>query len=223
MPPASVDHPRFSAVWSWLMRREPAALAQGRRLLLDSAAGRVLEVGAGTGANFAHYGPGVTEVVAVEPEARLRHEAHAAAQAAARSGSTTRFVVANGTFEDLPPAAAGTFDVVVCSLVLCSVPDVDAALRVAHDRLRPGGELRYYEHVATDGALGVLQRAADATVWPRAFGGCHTHRHTVEAIDLAGFERVRHKDIRGAPRWTPVPVSPMALGVARRGDQLRVT
>jgi SAM-dependent methyltransferase len=217
MTSSTVDHPRFSAVWSWLMRREPAALAQGRRLLLDGAAGRVLEVGAGTGANFAHYGPGVTEVVAVEPEASLRLEAGEAARAAtARAGDATRFVVADGTFEALPPEAAGRFDVVVCSLVLCSVPDVDAALRVAFERLRPGGELRYYEHVATDGALGVLQRAADATVWPRAFGGCHTHRHTVEAIDRAGFARVRHKDVRALPRWAPVPVSPMALGVARR-------
>jgi SAM-dependent methyltransferase len=198
------------------MRREPAALTQGRRLLLEGAAGRVLEVGAGTGANFAHYGPGATEVVAVEPEASLRLEARAAAQDAARSGVAARFVVADGTFEDLPPEAAGAFDVVVCSLVLCSVPDMDASLRVAYDRLRPGGELRYYEHVATDGALGALQRAADATVWPWAFGGCHTHRHTVAAIDRAGFRRVHHRDVQAAPRWAPVPVSPMALGVAVR-------
>jgi SAM-dependent methyltransferase len=215
---SAVDHPRFSAVWSWLMRREPAALAQGRRLLLDGAAGRVLEVGAGTGANFVHYGPAVTEVVAVEPEPSLRAQARAAADAVTAAGGTTRFVVADGTFEDLPREADGAFDAVVCSLVLCTVPDVDGALRAAHDRLRDGGELRYYEHVATDGALGLLQRAADATVWPRAFGGCHTHRDTVGAIDRAGFTRVRHKDVQAAPRWAPVPVSPMALGVAQKNS-----
>jgi SAM-dependent methyltransferase len=212
----AVDHPRFSAVWSWLMRREPAVLARGRRLLLDGAAGRVLEVGAGTGSNFAHYGPGVTEVVAVEPEASLRAHAVSAAAAATRAGATARFAVLDGTFEDLPPEAAGPFDVVVCSLVLCTVPDVDGALGVALDRLRPGGELRYYEHVATGGALGLLQRAVDATFWPRAFGGCHTHRDTLGAIDRAGFARMRHTDVQAAPRWLPVPVSPVALGVVRK-------
>lgn len=212
---STVGHPRFSAVWSWLMRREPAALAHGRRLLLDGARGRVLEVGAGTGANFAHYGPGVAAVVAVEPEPALRAEATAAAARASAAGPA-RVAVHDGTFEALPAAADGPFDVVVCSLVLCAVPDLDGALRTAYAALRPGGELRYYEHVATDGALGVLQRAVDATVWPRAFGGCHTHRDTVGAIARAGFERVRHRDLRAAPRWTPVPVSPMALGVARR-------
>ncbi|WP_210494410.1 class I SAM-dependent methyltransferase [Patulibacter sp. SYSU D01012] len=214
---STVDHPRFSAVWSWLMRREPAALAHGRRLLLDGARGRVLEVGAGTGANFAHYGAGVTEVVAVEPEPSLRAQAAAAAGRAA-AGAGPRITVADGTFDALPPVARGPFDVVVCSLVLCTVPDLDSALRTAHAALRPGGELRYYEHVAADGPLGALQRAVDATFWPRAFGGCHTHRDTVGAIERAGFARVRHRDVRAVPAWVPLPVAPMALGVARRPD-----
>lgn len=210
---SKVEHPRFARVWSWLVKHEPADVARGRDELLEGLQGRVLEVGAGTGANFPHYPSQVAEVVAVEPEPHLRAEA---AQAAAGMRGPTRFTVLDGTFEELPVAAAPPFDAVVCSLVLCSVQDPGASLSAALGALRPGGELRYYEHVATDGWLGGLQRAVDATFWPRAFGGCHTHRDTAGAIERAGFERVRHRDIRSAPRWVPMPVAPMVLGAARR-------
>jgi SAM-dependent methyltransferase len=212
----TVDHPVFSRVWSWAMRHEPATVVRGRRELLQGLRGRVLEVGAGTGSNFTHYPPEVTEVVAVEPDRLLRDEAERTATARESAAPGTRFRVVDGTFEALPDEAAGPFDAVICALVLCSVGDVPASLAAARAALRPGGELRYFEHVATRGALGGLQRAVDATFWPRAFGGCHTHRHTVAAIDAAGFERVTHRDVRSAPRWAPVPIAPMALGVARR-------
>lgn len=212
----TVDHPLFSRVWSWAMRHEPADVVKGRRELLEGLSGRVLEVGAGTGSNFAHYPEGVDEVVAVEPDRLLREEAHEAAAARQAAVPGTRIRVVDGTFEELPGDASGPFDAVVCALVLCSVQDVPGSLAAARAALRPGGELRYYEHVATDGWLGGLQRAVDATFWPRAFGGCHTHRDTVASIEAAGFERVAHRDVRAAPRWAPVPVAPMALGVARR-------
>jgi SAM-dependent methyltransferase len=146
----------------------------------------------------------------------LRDEALVVAAKHLAAAPGTRIRVLDGTFEALPDDASGPFDAVVCALVLCSVADVPASLAAARAALRPGGELRYYEHVATDGWLGDLQRVVDATFWPRAFGGCHTHRDTVGAIDRAGFERVAHRDLRIAPRWAPVPVAPMALGIARR-------
>ncbi|MCK9249295.1 MAG: class I SAM-dependent methyltransferase [Solirubrobacteraceae bacterium] len=214
-----IEHPRFARLWSWAMRHEPRDIVRARAELLEGLGGRVLEVGAGTGSNFAHYPSTVTEVVAVEPEAILRREAAALADEIGRGANASdgpRITVHDGTFEDLPDAATGPFDAVVCSLVLCTVPDPARAVATAFDVLRPGGELRYYEHVATDGALGGLQRAVDATFWPRAFGGCHTHRDTVSTIRAAGFETSRHRDLRSAPRWTPVPIAPMALGVARR-------
>lgn len=199
-----------------MMRHEPGDVVRARQELLDGLSGCVLEVGAGTGANFAHYPTAVTEVVAVEPEPTLRHEAEKAAVVRQTTVPGTLIHVHGGTFEALPDDLGGPFDAVVCSLVLCSVTDADAALTAARDALRPGGELRYYEHVATDGWLGGLQRAVDATFWPRTFGNCHTHRDTVGAIGRAGFEPVRHRDLRTAPRWAPIPVSPMVLGVARR-------
>ena len=60
-----------------------------------------------------------------------------------------------------------TFDAVVCSLVLCSIDEPDSVLRQLHSLLRPGGELRFLEHVASPGVRGRLQKFADATVWPR--------------------------------------------------------
>lgn len=214
MPP--VEHPLFSRVWSWAMRHEPANVVEGRRELLHGLRGRVLEVGAGTGSNFAHYPADVDEVVAVEPDRLLRDEALVTAAKRETTEPGTRIRVVDGTFEALPAEAAGPFDAVVCALVLCSVRDVPASLAAARAALRPGGELRYYEHVATDGWLGGVQRAVDATFWPRAFGGCHTHRDTVSSIEAAGFERVAHRDVRAAPRWAPVPIAPVALGIARR-------
>ena len=79
------------------------------------------------------------------------------------------------------------FDAVVCSLVLCSVDDPDSVLRQLYSLLRPGGELRFLEHVATGGFRGRLQKVADATVWPRMMGNCHTHRDTESSIVGAGF------------------------------------
>lgn len=212
----TVDHPWFSRVWSLMMRHQPEDVIRARRELLEGLSGRVLEVGAGTGSNFALYPDTVTEVVATEPDRALREEAERTAARATAASPTTRFTVRDATFESLPDDLGGPFDAVVCSLVLCTVRDVPGSLAAAYGALRPGGELRYYEHVATDGWLGGLQRAADATFWPRAFGGCHTHRDTAAAIAAAGFRTVQHRDLRTAPRWAPVPVAPMILGVAQR-------
>ncbi len=143
----------------------------------------MLEVGAGTGTNFAFYPATVTEVVAVEPEVRLAPQAQAAAEKA-----PVPVTVSAGTVEKYLSNADDTpFDAVVCSLVLCSVDDPDDVLRQLFSLVRPGGELRFLEHVGTGGFRGRLQKVADATVWPRMMGNCHTHRDTESSIVGAGF------------------------------------
>jgi hypothetical protein len=82
--------------------------------------------------------------------------------------------------------------------------------------LRPGGELRYLEHVASSGARARLQRLADATVWPRLLGNCHTHRDTERSIVDAGFEVRSARREWVLPSWVPMPVSETAIGVAAR-------
>lgn len=174
---------------------------------LEGLAGRVLEVGAGTGTNFEFYPDTVREVVALEPETHLVPKMREAAAAAA-----IPVTVIESTIEALPDGEL--FDAVVCSLVLCSVQDPEGVLRQLNSRLKPGGELRYFEHVASSGWRGSLQRLADATVWPRIAGNCHTHRDTERAITAAGFsvDAARHQWT--LPAWAPLPVSEVALGRA---------
>ena len=188
---------------------EDRGQAEYRQRLLEGLRGRIVEVGAGNGLNFAHYPPEVTEVVAVEPEAHLRSLAEDAA-AQARVPVT----VVDGTASRLPVDDASC-DGAVASLVLCTVPDQAAALGDLRRVLRPGGELRFYEHVLSrDRRMGAVQRAADATFWPRVAGGCHAARDTGAAIAAAGF--VVEREERFAFRPSAVmPAVPHILGIAR--------
>jgi ubiquinone/menaquinone biosynthesis C-methylase UbiE len=185
--------------------------AEVRARLLAGIAGRVIEIGAGTGANFAHYPAAVTEVLAVEPEAHLRGlAAGVAAQA------TVPVTVVDGVADRLP-AGDGGFDAAVVSLVLCSVPDQATALAELRRVLRPGGRLHFWEHVrAETRGLARVQRVLDATVWPALGGGCHTARDTAASITAAGFaidrlERLSFPDVRGV-----FPTRPNILGTATR-------
>jgi ubiquinone/menaquinone biosynthesis C-methylase UbiE len=189
---------------------EQLGVAEHRHELLDGISGRVIEIGAGTGANFPHYPEGVREIVAVEPEPYLRARAATAATDAIAPARVVDAVADQLPFED------ASFDVAVSSLVLCSVADQRSVLAELHRVLRPGGELRFYEHVrAEDGRLASAQRALDV-VWPYLGGGCHASRDTLQAIADAGFaiEHVRHFVFR--PCLLAAPTAPHVLGVARR-------
>lgn len=175
---SNVSHPIFSRLYarsSHLM--EKGGLSERRRRMLEGIRGRVIEIGAGNGMNFSHYPVGVTAVVAVEPDPYLRKLAVESAQKA-----PVPVEVMDGVAESLP-GEDSSFDAAVMSLVLCSV-DQDRALREVHRLLKPGGEMRFLEHVAAESPiLSRVQRLLDATVWPALFGGCHTHRDTLAAVD----------------------------------------
>jgi SAM-dependent methyltransferase len=204
-----VNNPVFARLWRFISSHETDWLHDRRRENLEGLSGRVLEVGAGAGTNFAFYPDTVTEVVAIEPEPRL----HETARRAAASAPVPVRVTAD-TVETLD--AGEPFDAVVCSLVLCSIDEPETVLRQLCSRLRPGGELRYFEHIASTGARGGLQRVVDATFWPRLFGNCHTHRDTERTIAAAGFAPQTARRGRQFPAWAPVPVSEFALGRAVR-------
>lgn len=205
----TVDNPFFARVWTVLSKHEPESLMRLRRENLAGLSGRVLEVGAGTGTNFEFYPDTVTEVIALEPERRLTVLAR---RAAATAPVPVR--VFSDTVEQFD--GAESLDAVVCSLVLCSIDDPNRVLRQLLSLLRPGGELRYLEHVASSGPRARLQRLADATVWPRLAGNCHTHRHTEEAIVGAGFQVIGARREWTLPACVPLPVSEFAIGRAVR-------
>ena len=202
---ATKSHPIFARFWQFISEREDAAgQNEYRQELLAGARGRALELGAGNGRNFPHYPAEVTAVSAIEPEPYLRARAREAAERVSKP-----IEVIEGTDDPLP-FGDDSFDVAVACLVLCSVPDQQRALGELRRVLRPGGELRFYEHVVpTRPRQAKLFRAADNSgIWPKLGAGCHCSRDTGAAIEDAGFkvERVRKLSFNGLPH---------ILGVAR--------
>jgi ubiquinone/menaquinone biosynthesis C-methylase UbiE len=206
----AVDHPIFARVYARVGHLMDAEIGDHRRRLLAGLTGRVLEVGAGNGLNFPHYPATVTGVLAVEPEPYLRRQALAAARQA-----PVPIRVTDGTAEALPTPDA-TVDAVVASLVLCTVTDPQQALAETRRVLRPGGTLRFYEHVrATDPRLARWQDRLERP-WGWLVGGCHPNRDTVAAITAAGLQVVQldRFDLQAMP-----PLArPHVLGVAERGS-----
>ena len=124
--------------------------------------------------------------------------------------------VVGGTAEKLP-AADGEFDAAVLMGILCSVRDPAAALAELRRVLKPGGELRFWEHVRSGNAVfRALQRATDKLFWTRALGGCETTRDTSAAIGAAGFELVRFERGFHSSSLITITSAPYILGTARR-------
>jgi len=211
-PPERVHHPIFARFYQRLSAgEEKAGAGEHRRELLAGLNGRVVEVGAGNGLNFKYYPETVNEVIAVEPEPYLRERAREAAENVGVS-----VTVVEGVAGGLPVEEASV-DAGVASLVLCSVPDQDAALAELRRVIKPGGQLRFYEHVvANKPGLARFQRLLDRTVWPHVGGGCHASRDTRAAIEAAGFEIEAERRFKFQPSPVLFPVSPHILGVARR-------
>jgi ubiquinone/menaquinone biosynthesis C-methylase UbiE len=176
-----------------------------KRRLFANLPSVVVELGAGAGANFRYF-PRGTRVIAVEPN----HYMHARLARSARKWGIDldlRGLGAEGL--DLPDDC---IDVVVCSLVLCTVEDPDLALREVRRVLRPGGRFLCIEHVAAPphSLLGRLQRWVFRP-WRWFFEGCHTHRDTARALEHAGFSST---DIRPFTwRSAFVPVRPQIAAV----------
>ncbi|MFB4319431.1 class I SAM-dependent methyltransferase [Actinomadura sp. 21ATH] len=204
-------HPIFARLYP---RLDAAAARAGgaahRAELLAGARGRAVEVGAGHGANFAHYPGGVTEVVAIEPEPTLRARAVAAA-----AGAPVPVAVRAGVAEDLDLEDA-SFDVAVASLVLCSVRDPVRALAELRRVLRPGGELRFYEHVRSRSPRTAIFQKYTDVLWPYVAAGCHVSRPTGDWIERAGFTLRSERRFDFPASRAPNPSAPHIIGVAVR-------
>ncbi|MXR50811.1 methyltransferase domain-containing protein [Halovenus sp. WSH3] len=184
---------------------ERTVLPEHREALAAGLSGRVLELGAGTGAMFPYYDERV-ELHAVEPDPHMRVRA---SERAADLDLAVELVDADA--ESLP-YDDGSVDAVVASLVFCTIPDHEAALDEVARVLRPGGEFRFLEHVRGDGAVG---RAHDllAPAWHTVAGGCHLNRDTGELFRRDDrFELLEYETITDG-------AVPMIRGRMRRLDE----
>lgn len=207
----NVHHPIFARVYDRLTAGAQGEEGPLREELLAGLSGKVLEVGAGNGHNFAHYPSSVARVLAVEPEPYLRQRGIERAKE-----SSVEIEIVEGVAEKLP-AEEDSFDVAVACFVLCSVSDQAVALAELRRVIRPGGELRFLEHVVASGSgLSRAQQIADRTFWPLVAGGCHAARDTGAAIENAGFEIERSRRFPFRTSVVEVLVTPHVLGMARR-------
>jgi len=196
----------FAALYDGQMRRsEKAGLTAIRQELVAQAAGTVLEIGGGTGANLPLYPDAVSSLTVTEPDVfmlkRLERRADAVAPAA---------MVLRAPAEDLPFEDA-TFDVVVSTLVLCGVDDQLRAVREIRRVLRPGGRFLFFEHVRAGDAAAAKKQ--DRMNWlNRAVVCCDCNRPTLDTIEAAGFQvtALEHTELPKAPPF----VRPAIAGVA---------
>ena len=201
-------HPVFAWCYARLAKsQERAGMADRRRDLLAGASGRILEIGAGTGLNFAHYPPAVTEVVATEPDPHMLRRAREAA-----AGAPVPVTVVQAPAERLP-FPDGEFDAVVSTLVLCSVRDPADALGEIRRVLRPDGVLLFFEHVRSLSPGHARWQDRLERPWGWVSGGCHPNRDTAGSIERAGFT---FRSIERFPFGPPAPARPHISGAAFR-------
>lgn len=195
----------FAARYDPVMARaERAGLAQLRHDLLGGLRGDVVEIGAGTGGNLPHYGPEVSRLTLCEPTAAMLERLQRAV-----AGNTTPIEVVAAPGEALP-LADRSVDVVVSTLVLCTVGDLTRTVAELTRVLRPGGRLALLEHVHAEGPRATAQRLLEPA-WRVAARGCHLTRDPRSALAAAGYDISEVRDVR-LPM--PGPVRAGQVGVA---------
>ena len=197
----------FAAFWDWASAHEPKKSLEMRKEIVGGATGRVLEIGCGTGASFAHYSADA-QVVATEPDDEMLKRAEKHREEKGLANVELRRAAA----QDLPFEDA-SFDTIVSCLVFCHVSeDAPVALAGIKRLLKPGGTFRFMEHVRNDDSRfgGRFQDIVNP-LWKRMLGaGCNCNRRTHQAIEDAGFEIEWVKRQPSTP-----PTSPVIYGVAR--------
>ncbi|MFL5825641.1 MAG: class I SAM-dependent methyltransferase [Thermoleophilaceae bacterium] len=198
----------FAAVYDRIQKgAEEAGVREMRLGLVSQASGRVLEVGAGTGLNLDHYGD-VEELVLAEPSP------HMAAKLEQKLAASRR----NATVVQAPaerlPFPEDSFDSVVVTLVLCTVPDQQAALNEIHRVLKPGGRLLFMEHVRSDDPKIARWQDRIEKPWGWFACGCHPNRDTLRTIESSPLqlEFSAREQAPGVPRI----VNEGVAGVARK-------
>ena len=206
-------HRWFAAVYDLMAAPEERRfMGDVRAELAGGTQGKVLEIGAGTGLNFPYY-RNDAEVIASEPDPYMRQRAQRRL-----AESRKRIDLREATAEELP-FESDSFDSVVGTLVMCSVPHPQRALAEIRRVLKPGGEYRFYEHVRYENAFGAFWQDAVSPVWRWFAAGCHPNRNTVQAIKDAGFSITQLEKTKPLPPVPPMIFSRLHVkGIARSPD-----
>ena len=203
--PGSKLSARLYEPFLWL--GEKTGFERWRRKVVGQASGSVLELGAGTGLNLKHYPAGLERLVLVEPDF---HKAKLLAEKQAPAGVDVEIIRAPG---EMLPFEDGTFDMVIETLVLCTVADPEATAAEIRRVLKPDGRFLFMEHVRSDGPrLGPWQDRMEKT-WMKIADGCHCNRRTVPMLRASGFE----VEVTAEQDKFPMPpvARPIVSGVAR--------
>ena len=194
LEPRKGGHPVVAAALDVLMW----GLRDVRRRVLSEARGRVLEIGCGTGANLPFYTE-AAQVIAIEPDPHMLRRARKKALRA-----TVPVELLRGSAEDLP-FADGTFDTVVATWVMCTIPHPERAAAEMRRVLRPDGVLLFAEHTRAAGARAASLQHALNPAWARIAGGCHLDRDALGILEAAGFRGLEVEPI-GRQSWTLFPM-----------------
>ncbi len=176
--------------------------------LIGTAEGRVLEIGAGTGANLGYYSNQVTEVVGIEPVEAMLEKARTVVQEAGHDFPVSLQV---GDARELP-FEDDSFDSVVACLVFCTIPNPDKAAEEMRRVLKPGGRLVFYEHVASSRPRVRSWQKRLNPMWRKLACGCEITRDTRQLFESAGFRYDHIKDFEH-PK-VPSLMAPIIAGVA---------
>jgi ubiquinone/menaquinone biosynthesis C-methylase UbiE len=211
MPEQEKGHKWFASIYDRMMASaERSFMRRAREEIAGGATGRVLELGAGTGANFAYYNDQAEEIFATEPDPYMLERARRRAEEVGRSIDVRQAPAEELPFED------DSFDTVVSTLVMCTVREPLRALSEVRRVLKPSGPLRMYEHVRYDHAFGAFWQDLITPAW-RWFGaGCHPNRDIASFVREAGFEFEQLELTKPVPPIPPMVIArPHIRGIAR--------
>jgi ubiquinone/menaquinone biosynthesis C-methylase UbiE len=175
---------------------------------LASASGRILEIGFGTGANLEHYPSGVQGIEAIDPDPDLDRYSRPRIAASRIAVDFHHLDAEHLPFED------NRYDTVVCTLTLCSIPDVVHALAEVRRVLKPGGRFLFMEHGRAPQESVARWQDRLTPAWRPVSGGCHLNRPILQLIETAGLEPgpVQSGYLRGVPTL----IGYVSEGVARK-------